>query len=51
MMEEVLSVVDRIPPGVFIDATVGGASHSEEILARRHDLEIVAIDSDQSALE
>ena len=51
MMEEVLSVVDRIPPGVFIDATVGGASHSEEILARRHDLEIVAIDRDQSALE
>ena len=51
MMEEVLNVVDRIPPGIFIDATVGGASHSEEILARRHDLEIVAIDRDQSALE
>ena len=50
-MEEVLNVVDRIPPGIFIDATVGGASHSEEILARRHDLEIVAIDRDQSALE
>ena len=51
MMEEVLNVVDRIPPGIFIDATVGGASHSEEILARRHDLEIIAIDRDQSALE
>ncbi len=51
MLDEVLSVVDRIPPGVFIDATVGGASHSEEILARRLDLEIVAIDRDHLALE
>ena len=51
MLDEVLSVVDRIPSGVFIDATVGGASHSEEILARRLDLEIVAIDRDHSALE
>jgi len=30
---------------------VGGASHSEEILARRLDLEIVAIDRDHLALE
>ena len=51
MLDEVLSVVDRIPSGVFIDATVGGASHSEEILARRLDLEIVAIDRDHLALE
>ena len=51
MLDEVLSVVDRIPAGVFIDATVGGASHSEEILARRLDLEIVAIDRDHLALE
>ena len=51
MLDEVLSVVDRIPPGVFIDATVGGGSHSEEILARRLDLEIVAIDRDHLALE
>jgi len=51
MLDEVLDVVDRIPPGVFIDATVGGASHSEEILARRLDVEIVAIDRDHLALE
>jgi 16S rRNA (cytosine1402-N4)-methyltransferase len=44
-------VVDRIPPGVFIDATVGGASHSEEILTRRLDIEIVAVDRDHLALE
>tara|TARA_Y100000590_G_scaffold341122_1_gene389148 strand:- start:12 stop:950 length:939 start_codon:yes stop_codon:yes gene_type:complete len=51
MPDEVLSVVDLIPPGVFIDATVGGASHSEKILARRLDLEILAVDRDQTALE
>ena len=32
MLNEVLDVVDHIPPGVFIDATLGGASHSEGIL-------------------
>jgi 16S rRNA (cytosine1402-N4)-methyltransferase len=51
MLDEVLDVVDRIPPGVFIDATVGGASHSEEILTRRLDIEIVAVDRDHLALE
>ena len=51
MLDEVLDVVDRIPPGVFIDATLGGASHSEEILERRGDIELVAIDRDDLALE
>jgi len=51
MMGEVLDVVENIPPGVFIDATLGGASHSEEILERRTDIELVAIDRDHLALE
>ena len=34
MMNEVLNVVDRIPSGIFVDATLGGGSHSEEILKR-----------------
>ena len=51
MLSEVLDVVDQIPPGVFIDATLGGGSHSEQILDRRIDIEIVAIDRDHLALE
>ena len=51
MMNEVLNVVDRIPSGIFVDATLGGGSHSEEILKRRLDLELIAIDRDYSALE
>ena len=44
MLDEVLDVVDRSPPGIFVDATLGGASHSEQILERRIDLEVIAID-------
>ena len=44
MLEEVVSVVDRVPPGVFIDATVGGATHSKAILSRRDDLKLLAVD-------
>ena len=51
MLSEVLDVVEQIPPGVFIDATLGGGSHSEQILDRRIDIEIVAIDRDHLALE
>ncbi len=51
MLEEVVSVVDRVPPGVFIDATVGGATHSKAILSRRDDLKLLAVDRDSSALE
>jgi len=51
MLDEVLDVVDHIPSGIFIDATLGGASHSEEILERRIDIELVAIDRDHSALK
>ena len=51
MLNEVLDVVDHMPPGIFIDATLGGASHSEKILERRIDIELVAIDRDHLALE
>jgi len=51
MLSEVLDVVEQIPPGVFIDATLGGGSHSEQILDRRIDIEIVGIDRDHLALE
>ena len=51
MLDEVLDVVDLIPPGVFVDATLGGASHSEQILERRIDIEVLAIDRDHLALE
>ena len=51
MLNEVLKVVDHMPPGIFIDATLGGASHSEKILERRIDIELVAIDRDHLALE
>ena len=51
MLDEVLDVVDLIPPGIFLDATLGGASHAEQILERRVDIEILAIDRDHLALE
>ncbi len=51
MLDEVLDVVDRIPSGIFLDATLGGASHTEQILERRTDIEVIAIDRDHLALE
>lgn len=51
MLDEVLDVVDRIPSGIFLDATLGGASHTEQILERRTDIEVIAIDRDHFALE
>ena len=50
MLEEVMHVVDRVPAGVFIDATVGGGGHSEAILSRRHDLKVFALDRDSLAI-
>ena len=50
MLDEVMHVVDRVPAGVFIDATVGGGGHSGAILSRRQDLKVFALDRDSLAI-
>ena len=50
MVNEVLSILAQLPPGYFLDATLGGAGHSRALLELREDLHLVGIDQDQEAL-
>jgi 16S rRNA (cytosine1402-N4)-methyltransferase len=50
MVGEVLDLIRTCPPGVVVDATVGGGGHAAAILADRHDVVVVGIDQDEEAL-
>ncbi len=50
MVDEILSIFDDVPPGVVLDATLGGAGHSVALLERRPELGIVGLDQDDDAL-
>ncbi len=49
MLGEVLSILEQIPSGYFLDATLGGAGHSKALLELRDDLYLVGIDQDEEA--
>ncbi len=49
MLAEVLDLLDPIPSGVFLDATLGGAGHSKAFLEHRDDIHLVGIDQDPQA--
>jgi 16S rRNA (cytosine1402-N4)-methyltransferase len=51
LREEVVSLFATVPPGVVIDATVGGGGHAASLLEAHHDLRVVGLDRDPSALE
>lgn len=50
MVEEVVGLFAAVPPGVVVDATLGGGGHAAAILEARSDLELVGIDQDIQAL-
>jgi 16S rRNA (cytosine1402-N4)-methyltransferase len=50
MAGEVVAAFEPIPPGVFVDATVGGGGHARLLLAARPDLRLVGLDRDPAAL-
>jgi 16S rRNA (cytosine1402-N4)-methyltransferase len=50
MVDEIVAAFGPVPPGVVVDATVGGGGHTEALLTRRADLVIVGIDRDPDAL-
>jgi 16S rRNA (cytosine1402-N4)-methyltransferase len=50
MVDEVVELFAPVPPGVIVDATLGGGGHARAILAARPDLALVGIDQDQDAL-
>jgi len=50
MVEAIAEVFATVPPGVVLDATLGGGGHSEAILERRADLMILGVDRDLAAI-
>ena len=51
MLDEVLELLAPIPPGISVDATVGGGGHAAAILRAHAHLRLVGIDQDAAALD
>jgi 16S rRNA (cytosine1402-N4)-methyltransferase len=50
MADEVVDLLRRVPPGVVVDATVGGGGHARRLLEARPDLRLLGLDRDPRAL-
>lgn len=50
MVEEVVALLAPVPPGVVLDATVGGGGHARAILAAHPHLRVVGLDQDPAAV-
>ncbi|WP_419917576.1 16S rRNA (cytosine(1402)-N(4))-methyltransferase RsmH [Candidatus Poriferisocius sp.] len=51
MVSEMVEHLSEIPPGPFLDATVGGGGHTRALLNARPDLLPIGLDRDPSAVE
>lgn len=51
MAQEVVELLEPVPPGILVDATLGGGGHAGAILAAHSRLRLVGIDRDRDALE
>ena len=50
MCEEVVAVLTSCPPGIVLDATLGGGGHAAALLAAGPDLGLLGLDRDDAAL-
>lgn len=51
MRQEIVDAMAPTPPGVVLDATLGGGGHSEAFLEARDDVRVLGLDRDQQALD
>ncbi len=51
LRDEVVALFDAVPPGVLVDATVGGAGHAAALLEAYPELRLLGMDRDQVALD
>jgi len=50
LRDEVVSLFASVPPGVLVDATVGGGGHASALLETYRELRLVGLDRDPAAL-
>jgi len=50
MLDEVVAALAPVPPGVLLDATVGGGGHAKALLEANPGLRLVGLDRDAAAL-
>ncbi|MFW2333161.1 16S rRNA (cytosine(1402)-N(4))-methyltransferase RsmH [Ilumatobacter sp.] len=50
MRDEIVDALSPVPSGVVLDATLGGAGHSEALLESRDDIRVLGLDRDGDAL-
>ncbi|MEO7442576.1 MAG: 16S rRNA (cytosine(1402)-N(4))-methyltransferase RsmH, partial [Acidimicrobiales bacterium] len=50
MADEVVAFFGPVPPGLLVDATIGGGGHARILMAAYPDLRLVGIDRDRDAL-
>ncbi len=50
MLDEIVELFRRVPAGVLVDATLGGAGHATAILETNPHLSLVGIDRDSAAI-
>jgi 16S rRNA (cytosine1402-N4)-methyltransferase len=51
MVDLVVELFAPVPPGVVVDATVGGGGHAEALLDAHHHLSLVGLDQDPAAID
>lgn len=51
LLDEIVDLVQPLPDGTFLDATVGGGGHAQAVLEAHPGLRLVGLDRDPMALE
>jgi 16S rRNA (cytosine1402-N4)-methyltransferase len=50
MVDDIVALLADVPPGDFLDATVGGGGHAMALLEARPDLRLIGMDRDPAAM-
>ena len=50
MGREVVELLTPVPPGLIVDATVGGGGHARLVLEARDDVRVLGVDRDPDAV-
>ena len=51
MVERVTEILEAVPDGLYVDATLGGGGHAEALLAANPGLRLLGIDRDDRAID